>query len=150
AVYTFNSQNFSPNITEVDLVGRADDDIFDGRNFTGNLHFTSGGGRDAMFGSSAGSDTFNLTLHATGADQVSIVAAGTATNALSFTQADQSVAIDLGQLNGTPQTVTASGDTVSYTGPITSYFTSNFNDKVSLPGSTNQSFFSGAGNNTFT
>jgi hypothetical protein len=150
AVYMFNSQNFSPNIAEVDLQGRADDDSFDGRNFTGNLEFDSGGGHDAIFGSSAGSDTFNLTLHATGTDQISIVAPSTATNTLNYTQADQSVSFDLGQVNGAAQTVTASGDVVSYTGAINSYYTSNFNDKVYMPGSTNQSFFSGAGNNTFT
>jgi hypothetical protein len=150
AVYTFNSQAFSPNITVVDLVGRAGDDSFDGRNFTGNLESDSGGGRDAMFGSSTGSNTYSLGLHATGADQISIVAPSTATNSLSFTQADQNVTFDLGQLNGTAQTVTASGDTVSYTGAITNYFTSNFNDQVFTPGANNQTFTAGTGNSTFT
>jgi hypothetical protein len=149
AVYPFNSRAFSPNITQVDLIGQAGDDSLDGRNFTGDLQSTSGGGRDAIFGSSTGSDTYNLTLHATGTDQISIVAPGTATNSLSFAGADQSVAFDLGQLNGTAQTVTASGDLVSYTGAITNYFTSNFNDTVKTPGANNQTFTGGSGNDTF-
>ncbi len=140
--------------------------IFDASTYVGTVDIHNGRGNNTLVGSATGVNHFNYDAHST--DNLLIIAPSTATNILDFSGADQGVHFDLGQLSGQLQQVTATGDMLAISGSVpipdettqaatvNTYFTSNFNDTLSIPNafgagySTPFSVTSGTGNDTFT